>query len=715
MMRESWTLSEVVNWELLRRRAARLSVPPDVERVLARNGFKSAFCKARRGGCPAGYTCLFAHNDREAGYFRGFRRCAFDPRCTRRDCHYRHGEQLNPIAEVESRLRVCVEDEVDRAERAEMEVEERRAGNVLEGEGTMTERDREQGLRGRKDFAEREMGRDVRQPREISRLREWDERDRRRPGDGVRDQLEHTDEFWQQGEVVGRDDKNRRRRVEVRDERGSMNNREDPDIGSTRNRLGEFGYGPSEEWRKAKPRPMMRAAMERDDWGAVQPETGRTSRNGILPGHARDAPPTKNDVRNIKRARAPRAIADVGEAPQVHSQDVGLAKRMASANIRGGNPGARYEDVKYRNRVDEEPAVNAPVHGTDRVANADHRRRPARDGTADGVDARARAEQVLSGGVRGHRQEDGSSPSAYDTTLSCVQRGDHVDASLRCEVCRTRPMKGRKVVADHVASKKHKANLQEHLSRVSDCSRDCSAILAASGSSLAQEAVKADDPRFKGVQEVRGMQDGADRKARASSGMAFCSPVTEDDAWLDAPMTMEDWKNLEREALGYGGDCALAFKTVRDIVLSPVGAEEGDLSLYSSALRSTPLSIDQQAGELVVSPEDVALRDGATQDEVDAFARMQDLLRRSIDPFAANKFSTEAEEQRFGMYGRLHGHDGAISIEQKKDGTAFCNIPSGGLRAACLHPKSALLDPLWLSLVPNEVRRAVIESAHACS
>lgn len=185
----------------------------------------------------------------------------------------------------------------------------------------------------------------------------------------------------------------------------------------------------------------------------------------------------------------------------------------------------------------------------------------------------------------------------------------------------------------------------------------------------------------------------------------------EDDAWLDAPMTWEDWKSLETQALDSGGNLALAFKTVRDTVLSPVGAGEQDLSLYSSGLRRVPVGNAKSTRELVIHSGDVALRDGVTKDELDAVVRVTDKLASSIDPFIASRDSVEAGEIGLGSCGRLHGHDGAVSLGVEKDGSPNCTISGGGLSAASLHSKSTLLDPLWLSLIPPTLENAIERSA----
>lgn len=200
----------------------------------------------------------------------------------------------------------------------------------------------------------------------------------------------------------------------------------------------------------------------------------------------------------------------------------------------------------------------------------------------------------------------------------------------------------------------------------------------------------------------------------SSAPYAVVSLSKEDDAWLDKPMSAADWKALERNALASGSDLALAFKTVRDTVLSPLGANERDLNLYASAQRHVPISVDRQDGQWVVHSIDVSLRTGATEKEVRATSRIQDRLSSSIDPFAVIRSSREAgggspESPR--TLGRLHGHTSAISLKVTAEGAPFCSIANGGLRAACLHPTSTLRDPLWLSIVPPEVKSAIDQSA----
>jgi hypothetical protein len=193
--------------------------------------------------------------------------------------------------------------------------------------------------------------------------------------------------------------------------------------------------------------------------------------------------------------------------------------------------------------------------------------------------------------------------------------------------------------------------------------------------------------------------------------------LMEDDAWLDAPMTLKDWKELEQHSLGTGEADALAFKTVRDTFLSPVGAESTDLALSAGALRRPPIWIDSKSGDWVMLAEDLRPVENASEEvssssELMAFKRVQDRLESSIDPFALNEHSVGVDEDGMGSHGRLHGHDGAVTIREGQRGRIYCDISGGGLSEACLHSKSTLRDPLWLSMVRHELK-TVIECAAA--
>lgn len=201
------------------------------------------------------------------------------------------------------------------------------------------------------------------------------------------------------------------------------------------------------------------------------------------------------------------------------------------------------------------------------------------------------------------------------------------------------------------------------------------------------------------------------------------------DSWLDQPMSVDEWRNLENDHLKAGGIDALAFKVVRDAMLSPhVGLEERDLQTLKDIFSRVPMDFTQ--GCWNVSPKDLpagffasGVQGVRSQDEVDALNRASSIIGSSMDPFDISPQGQELlsendfvdndipdyTEKLQGLilttqFGVLHGVSSGIVL---KDG--YRVELSSDQRAIALHERSIFRDPLFLDMVHPDIKRSILE------
>jgi hypothetical protein len=262
-----------------------------------------------------------------------------------------------------------------------------------------------------------------------------------------------------------------------------------------------------------------------------------------------------------------------------------------------------------------------------------------------------------------------------------------------CQLCETKAMHLRQVAA-HLGSKRHQSKKAERAERA-----ERAAKLVCRAGGPADGAVSGET------------QATASAAATALVGRPVRSHSSR-DAWLDEAMTDQDWLALERQALSRGGDEALAFKTMRDAYLSPLGVSADDLALQRDVHSAVPVRLVWSTSEWAVKPSDVAAAIGrAPARESDACARMEGAFRTAVNPFNATEEEAvvQAEASITKYHGRLHGHPAAICLSQDEHGMPRFDL-AGHLSPQTAHPTSVCRDETFLGLIHPELKARIEEA-----
>jgi hypothetical protein len=196
------------------------------------------------------------------------------------------------------------------------------------------------------------------------------------------------------------------------------------------------------------------------------------------------------------------------------------------------------------------------------------------------------------------------------------------------------------------------------------------------------------------------------------------------DAWLDEPMSVDEWRALEDMFMDVGGDHALAFKILREALLNPhVGMDEHDLETCMHIFNRIPLTYEGNnlwSTKAAHAPRCTIFESGqqsvSSQEEVDALQRLGTLIRSHLDPFhrdAAEEvplFIERSSDEREAEYQALF--DAKANEANKQGGfvsgqTAIVLYNMNGgqpIPSSVFHPKSVVCDPTFLSLQSPEVK-----------
>lgn len=348
-------------------------------------------------------------------------------------------------------------------------------------------------------------------------------------------------------------------------------------------------------------------------------------------------------------------------------------------------------------------------------------------------EAAAVASVPAPGGLRAQQESAAVDEGAASAGTSCYDRCNSVikndkpaishalAKSMWCAVCKC-VIPGPWNVNDHVPGEKHELEVHRAKEKGTDCSGDCVAAPDANVVDPSEGCTR--HPLEKAM--CAGHTTGpALEQPTAGSDRAVPIALTKmQEDWLDDPMTLEDWKQLERMADAKGPESALAFKSLRDTLLDTGGVTDDDLRLLTSAHAGVRFTSDARTGDIVLDRGNVPRpEDAASKDESAALSRVQDMLLTSLEPFAncpddSRDMSVTVEEREsesiknkvsvcHWMYGRLHGHDRSIYLQESTSGEQVCVHAGNGLRKECMHPRSTLRDPVWKRLIPRELAKMV--------
>jgi hypothetical protein len=186
---------------------------------------------------------------------------------------------------------------------------------------------------------------------------------------------------------------------------------------------------------------------------------------------------------------------------------------------------------------------------------------------------------------------------------------------------------------------------------------------------------------------------------------------------LSRAMTLEDWKGLERMWLSQRGVSALAFKIIRDGLLSPnVGLPLADKATMNEILARVPVHSEGDEGWVVRTadyPKCGLMPTGSvgvrSQGECDALKRTAMALLVGIDPFF-EEFLPE-EEGLEGLVG--HGSEcfgvvrGSSNGIRRRPNSPAREEDLGTVDPVALDEKSVLRDEVYLKLRHPNISREV--------
>jgi hypothetical protein len=186
-------------------------------------------------------------------------------------------------------------------------------------------------------------------------------------------------------------------------------------------------------------------------------------------------------------------------------------------------------------------------------------------------------------------------------------------------------------------------------------------------------------------------------------------------------MTGRDWRQMEEHFLAAGGDQALAFKMMRDALLSPsLGMECKDMERLSSILRESPVSLAAETGEWAVCARglprsEVAPSGGVhtSGDASEAVERASALLLAMVNPLWQPPGAARDGEggSSDDVTGSIHNRSGALRIEPAtgtEPALVYLDVAPSGL-----HATSVLLDETFLGMTEPNVRAAILEQAES--
>lgn len=188
------------------------------------------------------------------------------------------------------------------------------------------------------------------------------------------------------------------------------------------------------------------------------------------------------------------------------------------------------------------------------------------------------------------------------------------------------------------------------------------------------------------------------------------------EAWLDSPITMDEWKAWKAERLRAGDSKALGFKATRDALLSTtLGLMEKDVAELSDSLSSVRIGHDARTNELTLAlndnniPAPLLVVPTAVEGPVTAAERAASLLRSTVDPRYRTR--EDLEEDGENVYSPSYARVAGVSRAMQWDEEASCYrlheaIVPAFMIAAFRGGESVLKDSTYSELHP-EVRECL--------